>query len=53
MHGATTVVAIDSDPEAPIFRRSDLGAVGDVHQIVPELLAEIERRRAQPQIPEE
>jgi len=46
MHGATTVVAIDSDPEAPIFRHADLGAVGDVHQVVPELLAEIERRRA-------
>jgi electron transfer flavoprotein alpha subunit len=48
MHGARTIVAIDRDPEAPIFRLSDLGAVGDVHQVVPELLAEIERRRAQP-----
>jgi electron transfer flavoprotein alpha subunit len=52
MHGATTVVAIDRDPGAPIFRLSDLGAVGDVHQVVPELLAEIERRRALPLIPE-
>jgi electron transfer flavoprotein alpha subunit len=52
MHGATTVVAIDSDPEAPIFRHADLGAVGDVHQVVPELLAEIERRRALPLIAE-
>ncbi|WP_433364231.1 electron transfer flavoprotein subunit alpha/FixB family protein [Actinoplanes sp. CA-142083] len=52
MHGATTVVAIDSDPQAPIFQLSDLGAVGDVHEIVPELLAEIERRRALPMIPE-
>ena len=50
MHGATTVVAVDSDPDAPIFGLSDLGAVGDVHEIVPELLAEIERRRACPVI---
>ncbi|MEV6302893.1 electron transfer flavoprotein subunit alpha/FixB family protein [Actinoplanes sp. NPDC051861] len=50
MRGAATIVAIDSDPAAPIFRLSDLGVVGDVHQVVPELLAEIERRRAQPVI---
>jgi electron transfer flavoprotein alpha subunit len=48
MHGAGTIVAIDRDPAAPIFQLSDLGAVGDVHEVVPELLAEIERRRAQP-----
>lgn len=48
MHGAATVVAIGRDPQAPIFELADLGAVGDVHQIVPALLAEIERRRARP-----
>jgi electron transfer flavoprotein alpha subunit len=48
MGSASTIVAIDSDPAAPIFRLADLGAVGDVHLVVPELLAEIERRRAQP-----
>ncbi|MFI5889569.1 electron transfer flavoprotein subunit alpha/FixB family protein [Actinoplanes sp. NPDC051513] len=50
MRGAGTIVAIDSDVSAPIFQLSDLGAVGDVHRVVPELLAEIERRRAQPMI---
>jgi len=48
MRGASTIVAIDSDPAAPIFELSDLGVVGDVHEVVPELLAEIRRRKAQP-----
>jgi electron transfer flavoprotein alpha subunit len=48
MRTAATIVAIDRDPAAPIFQLSDLGVVGDVHEVVPELLAEIERRRAQP-----
>ena len=48
MQRAGTIVAIDSDPAAPIFQLADLGVVGDVHQVVPELLAEIERRKAQP-----
>ena len=50
MRGAGTIVAVDRDPAAPIFQLSDLGAVGDVHEVVPELLAEIERRRARPVI---
>ena len=50
MRGAATIVAVDSDPAAPIFQLADLGVVGDVHQVVPELLAEIERRKAQPVI---
>jgi electron transfer flavoprotein alpha subunit len=50
MQSAGTIVAIDQDPDAPIFGIADLGVVGDVHQVVPELLAEIERRRARPAI---
>jgi electron transfer flavoprotein alpha subunit len=50
MQGARTIVAIDRDPTAPIFGIADLGVVGDLHQVVPELLAEIRRRKAKPRI---
>jgi electron transfer flavoprotein alpha subunit len=50
MQNAETIVAIDHDPAAPIFGIADLGVVGDLHQVVPELLAEIRRRKAQPVI---
>jgi electron transfer flavoprotein alpha subunit len=48
MCSADTIVAIDRDPAAPIFELSDLAVVGDVHEVVPELVAEIKRRKAQP-----
>jgi electron transfer flavoprotein alpha subunit len=41
---ARTVVAIDEDPAAPIFREADFGIVGDLHEVLPALLDEIARR---------
>jgi electron transfer flavoprotein alpha subunit len=45
MKGAKRIVAINRDPNAPIFRLADLGVVGDALTIVPALADEIRRRR--------
>lgn len=37
------ILAINKDSEAPIFQRADYGVIGDLHQILPALLAEIKR----------
>ncbi|MBQ9989458.1 MAG: electron transfer flavoprotein subunit alpha/FixB family protein [Lachnospiraceae bacterium] len=44
--GADCVVAINKDPEAPIFDRADYGVVGNLHDVLPVLLEEIKKARA-------
>jgi electron transfer flavoprotein alpha subunit len=45
MKGSKRIVAINRDPDAPIFRMADLGIVGDALTVVPRLIEEIRARK--------
>ncbi len=45
MQGADAIIAINKDPEAPIFSFADLGIVGDWHNIIPKLTDEMRKRQ--------
>ena len=44
MRTSRTIVAVNKDPEAPIFRVATFGVVGDVNEVVPLLTEEIKKR---------
>lgn len=46
MQGADVIIAIDKNPDAPIFRVADLGIVGDLFEVVPALTEKIRKASA-------
>jgi electron transfer flavoprotein alpha subunit len=43
--GAKRILAVNTDPEAPIMSIADYAVVGDLHEVVPAISAELRRRR--------
>ncbi|GAA1769611.1 electron transfer flavoprotein subunit alpha/FixB family protein [Streptomonospora arabica] len=45
MQTSKNIVAVNKDPEAPIFELADFGVVGDLHTVAPQLTEEIDKRK--------
>jgi electron transfer flavoprotein alpha subunit len=45
MQTSKTIVAVNKDPEAPIFEIADFGVVGDLFKVAPQLAEEVQKRK--------
>ncbi|KII00123.1 electron transfer flavoprotein subunit alpha [Streptomonospora alba] len=45
MQTSKNIVAVNKDPEAPIFELSDFGVIGDLHTVAPQLTEEVDKRK--------
>ena len=45
MDQSAKIVAINNDPEAPIFSIAHYGIIGDLHEVIPKIIEDIKKRR--------
>jgi electron transfer flavoprotein alpha subunit len=45
MQTSKTIIAVNKDPEAPIFEIADFGIVGDLFNVAPQLTEAVEKRK--------
>jgi electron transfer flavoprotein alpha subunit len=50
MEHSEIIIAINKDPQASIFSVAHYGIVGDLHQVIPVLIAEIKKAKAEDSI---
>ncbi len=43
--GAKRILAVNTDPEAPIIANADYAVIGDLHEVIPAIVAEIRKAR--------
>jgi electron transfer flavoprotein alpha subunit len=43
--GAKTILAVNTDPDAPILASADYAVIGDLHEVVPAISAELKKAR--------
>ena len=45
MMAAKKVLAINTDPDAPMVTKSDYSVIGDLHEVLPAIVAEVKKRK--------